>query len=150
MLDGYCYPTTRSKAMALKERFDDPKRLLAGVRRRAMKMFVSQPEPQATPPRDDDDGDAFFPGDPTRAQMASDLRALAARKVAMLSVNTGEWLAYKYEGQLRDAFREIDLAPLLVERRFEAADHLYFTRAERHELLSLVTSWLRERFRTAS
>ncbi len=143
MLDGYCFPTTRSKAMGIRERLDDPMRLLAGAKRRAMRMFLSQPPPK---PVDDDEGDAFFPGDPTRVQMEADLRALAARKVAMLSVNSGEWLAYKYEGQLADAFREVELAALLTEKRLEAADHLYFTRAERSALLDLVTSWMRERF----
>ena len=60
---------------------------------------------------------------------------------------SGEWRhSYRYEGQLREAFKEIALRPLLAEHLIAAAEHLYFTRPERTRLLTLITAWLQERF----
>lgn len=141
MLDGYAFPTTRSSVMALGDRLDDPLALLAGAKRRAMRLLRDQPTPAV-----DEEGEAFFPGDPTRAQMARELHALAARDVGLLYIYSGEWRTYRYEGQLRDAFRDPTLKPILTERLIADADHLYFTRPERTTMLAMLTSWLGDRF----
>ena len=143
MLDGYSYPTRRSALMDVGERLANPRALLAGAKRRLVRRISSVPPP---PPREVE-GDAFFPADPTREQMASDLGALAARNVGLLYIYTGEWRAYRYAGQLQDAFKEVPLGRVLTERMIGTADHLYFTRPERTAMLGMVKTWLRERYR---
>lgn len=147
MLDGYAYRTARSSLMAARERLADPRALVATARRLLKERLdrESASEPLREPAREEE-GDAFFPGDPSREKMAADLRALAARRVALLYIYTGEWRAYRYAGQLRDAFPRVPLGTLLSERRIESADHLYFTGPERIAMLGMVKQWLHERF----
>ncbi len=148
LLDGYAFPTMRSKLMQIRSRLDRPLALLAGVNRRFSRMLNAEPAPQTGP--SEDDGDAFFPKDPTRDEMAKDLAALAARDVNLLCVFSGEWQDYRYEGQFRDAFHEVELQPILTERLIDKADHLYFTPPERTALLTMVTAWLQQRFQIAT
>jgi pimeloyl-ACP methyl ester carboxylesterase len=143
MLDGYAYPTTRASLLAMAERLAHPRALLAGAKRRLLGRPNAGPSPSPPP---EEEGDAFFPGDPTRDQMAKDLRALSQRRVQLLYIYTGEWRAYRYAGQLRDAFRDVPLGPVLSERMIDTADHLYFTRPERVAMLGMVKQWLHERF----
>jgi len=143
LLDGPAYATKRYLAMRLRQRFDHPLDLLAGMARRALRwMRATRPTTRIEP----DDGETFFPASPTREQMAKDLHMLAARNVALLYINSGEWQDYSYRGQLREAFKEVPLGPLLTEHRIASADHLYFTQPERTLLLDTVRSWLQERF----
>jgi pimeloyl-ACP methyl ester carboxylesterase len=144
MFDGYAFPTMRSLAMGVRERLDEPLALLSGAGRRAMRLLSGKPAAAPAPSPFHDEG--FFPGDLTRLEMARDLQALAARNVGLLNIYSGEWRTYRYEGQLRDAFPELALRPVLTERLIESADHLYFTSPERTAMLGMVTSWLRERF----
>jgi hypothetical protein len=143
MLDGYAYRTARSSLMAASERLAHPRALVATARRLLTERMHGEPPP---PPAEEDEGDAFFPGDPPREKMAADLRALAARRVALLYIYSGEWRAYRYAGQLRDAFRDVPLGALLSEQMIGTADHLYFTRPERIAMLGMVKQWLHERF----
>jgi alpha/beta superfamily hydrolase len=148
MLDGYAFPTAKSKAMGLitevRDRLEDPLALIAGAKRRAMRMLTAKPTPP--PAAQQEDGDAFFPTDPTRAEMARDLQTFAARNLRLLCIYSGEWQTYRYQGQLQEAFAEVPLQAVLTERMIGTADHLYFTRPERTALLSTVKAWLRERF----
>jgi hypothetical protein len=143
MLDGYAYRTARSSIIAARERLADPRALLVTARRLLKERLQREP---ASGPRHEEEGDAFFPGDPSREKMAADLRALAARRVSLLYIYTGEWRAYRYAGQLRDAFPRVPLGPLLSEQRIDTADHLYFTGPERIAMLGMVKQWLHERF----
>jgi hypothetical protein len=143
MLDGYAYRTARSSLMAARERLADPRALVHTARRLLQERLEREP---ASEPQREEEGDAFFPGDPTREKMDADLRALAARRVALLYIYTGEWRAYRYAGQLRDAFARVPLGSLLTERRIDGADHLYFTGPERIAMLGTVKQWLHERF----
>lgn len=147
-LDGYAFPTAKSQAMGLitevRDRLEDPLALIAGAKRRALRLLSARRA--ASPAAETDDGDAFFPTDPTRAEMARDLQTFAARQLRFLCIYSGEWQTYRYEGQLQEAFSDVPLAGVVTERLFGSADHLYFTRPERTELLSTVSSWLRERF----
>ena len=144
LLDGYSYPTMRSKMMHVQSRMEHPLELLAGVNRRFTRMLNGESTPQSTVAVDE--ADAFFPKDPTRDEMARDLGVLAARNVNLLSIFSGEWETYRYEGQFRDAFREVELEPILTERLIDTADHLYFTRPERTAMLEMVISWLKRQF----
>jgi hypothetical protein len=150
MLDGYAYATARSSLMVAGERLSHPRALAAAVRRRLRRRFGDRsgvpPSESAPPPAPEDEGDAFFPGDPPREAMARDLRALVARRVPLLYIYSGEWRKYRYAGQLRDAFRDVGLGSLLSEHLIDDADHLYFTHPERSAMLGMVKQWLHERF----
>jgi hypothetical protein len=146
MLDGYAYATTRSRLIAARERLSDPRALVAAVRRRVRKRLGRGPSEAQPPPAPEEEGDAFFPDDPSPETMARDLRALAARRVPLLYIYSGEWREYRYAGQLRDAFRDVPIGSLLSERLIESADHLYFTAPERTAMLGMVKQWLHERF----
>jgi pimeloyl-ACP methyl ester carboxylesterase len=143
MLDPPAYPTVRSRVMQLLDRLGDPLQLLGGAKRRAIGLFQPKTKPLTMIP---DEGEAFFPETPRRDQMASALQTLASRKVNQLYVYTGETRDYRYEGQLRGAFQELDLVSVVTERRLARADHLFFTKPERAELLAIVSSWLREHY----
>lgn len=149
MLDGYAFPTPKSKAMGLvaevRDRLEDPLALLAGAKRRALRMLSAKPT-TTSPQAQQEDGDAFFPTDPTRDEMARDLRTFASRDVRLLMIYSGEWQTYRYEGQLQEAFGEVPLSSVLSERMIGTADHLYFTRPERRALLATIHAWLKERF----
>jgi pimeloyl-ACP methyl ester carboxylesterase len=144
LFDGYAFPTPRALAIAVRERLDEPRALVAGAVRRGLRLLGVQPAPVAAPSPFDRDG--FFPRDLSRPEMEKDLRTLAARNVGILSIFSGEWRTYRYEGQLQDAFPAVPLRPILTERFIETADHLYFTPSERKTMLGILTSWLRDRF----
>jgi pimeloyl-ACP methyl ester carboxylesterase len=146
LLDGYSFPTLRSNATKLRERFEDPIAVLLSARRLIARLISGRTVTMPMVVPREEDGAAFFPRDPTRAEMARHLALLARRRVGLLCVYSGEWRTYSYEGQLKDAFPELPLASLLVERIFPTADHLYFTQPERAQLLSTVIGWLRDRF----
>ena len=142
LLDGPAYPTARYWAQEAWQRRHRPMATLRHAARRALRLLTSKSPPKRPA---DTDAEAFFPPDPPRAQMADDLRALCARGVSLLSINSGEWRGYGYEGQLRDAFARVPLDRWLTERRFATAEHLYFTQPERAVLLDTICSWLEER-----
>jgi pimeloyl-ACP methyl ester carboxylesterase len=142
LLDGPVYPTIRSLALRVAAHLADPMALFARARRRTLRLFRSTPLPKLSA----DEGNAFFPSDPSRGQMAEDLRRLVSRGFALLYICSGEWRTYLYQGQLRAAFRDVPLDGVLTERLFESADHLYFTWRERTALLETIGLWLRERF----
>lgn len=144
MLDGPAYPTLRARATRLLDRLADPLALLVAAKRRAIRTLNPKFEPVPRIP--DDDGDAFFPREPTRGQMATDLKALAGRKVGLIYIYSGEFLRYRYQGQLRAAFPKVALDSVLTERMLGTADHLYFTRPERTALLAIISSWLQKHF----
>ncbi len=143
LLDGPAYPTARYWALEAWRRRRHPIATLGKVARRTLGVLRASAHPPPAPA--DADLDAFFPPDPPRARMAEDLRALCMREVSLLSINSGEWRGYGYEGQLRDAFARVPLDRWLTERRFATAEHLYFTQPERAVLLDTICSWLEER-----
>ena len=144
MLDGYSVPTTRSRLMEFGSRLAQPLEMIGRVNRCIGGLLQATPKLAATLPKGESDG--FFPRDPTRNEMASTLTAFAARNLQLLCVFSGEWETYRYEGQLRDAFGNVEFGPNLTERLFDTADHLYLTRPERTAMMNTVTTWLQERF----
>ena len=144
MLDGYAYPTVRSRALEVRERLQEPRALIAGAVRRARRMLSGEAAP--TRRRSAFDREGFFPEDVSPERMAMGLRTLVNRGVAMLNVNSGEWKEYRYEGQMRDAFSDVPLGDLLTERLIESANHIYFTPRERASMLEILAGWLRQRF----
>jgi pimeloyl-ACP methyl ester carboxylesterase len=144
MLDGYAYPTVRSRTLEVRERLQEPRALLAGAVRRAQRLLSGEPAPKKR--RSAFDREGFFPEDVSPERMAMGLRTLVDRGVELLNVYSGEWREYRYEGQLQDAFPDVPLAGKLTERLIEAADHIYFTPPERAAMLDILASWLRQRF----
>ncbi len=72
---------------------------------------------------------------------------MMARGVELLYAFTGEWVsAYRYPGQMRDAFPRVPFGERLSERLIPEAEHLLFTRGERLLLLDVLAKWLKERF----
>jgi len=144
MLDGYAFPTVRSRTMDVRDRLDEPRALVAGALRRAKRLLDGQKAESA--PRSAFDREGFFPEDVTKPQMAKDLRTLVDRGVAMLKVFSGEWKTYRYEGQLQDSFPEVPMRGAVTERLIESADHLYSTPRERASMMEILSTWLRQRF----
>jgi dienelactone hydrolase len=143
MLDGYAYPTVKSRALEVRERLQAPRALLAGAVRRAQRVISGE---RLVKRQSAFDREGFFPEDVSRDRMAMGLRTLLDRGVAMLNIYSGEWKEYRYEGQLRDAFPDVPFAGKLTERFIETADHTYFTPQERATMLDILTGWLRQRF----
>ena len=135
--DGYSFPTLRSKLAGLRWRLEDPVGLVRGLIRH-LRPRSGGPAPAG--PADPDE--SFLPRWPKRQQAEKELDALVRRNVQLLYVFSGEWDVYRYEGQLRDAFPAVPFAGLLTERRIPRAEHLYFTRPERQQVLELVSGWL--------
>ena len=140
MLDGAVYSTVRASVMKTLERVT-PMRIARAAKRRLLRRLGLAATPARQP-----ELEAFFPSDLPRERMAGELRTLAARKVALLHVFSGEWDAYRYPGQHREAFREVPLDSVLTERRIPDADHLYLTKPERTELLETLKTWAQRRF----
>ena len=145
MLDGYAFPTIRSRALEVRERLEEPRALLAGAVRRAKRLLDGQ-RSDAAPPPSAFDREGFFPEDVSRAQMVKDMQTLIDRDVAMLNIYSGEWKTYRYEGQLQESLPEVPLRQHVTERLIETADHLYFTPPERNAMLDILSGWLRQRF----
>ena len=142
LVDGYVFPTLRSRLAALAERLGSPVRLTHLVLRKAWRSVrrLSQPQPAAAAGA----AGEMFPWPPP-AQVASDLALLRGRGVALLCVFSGEWARYRYVGQLADTFRDVAYGSRLVERRNGRADHLHLDRPARQELLETVGAWLEGR-----
>lgn len=142
LLDGYSYPTPRSRALAAVARLRSPLRLARAALRRATRLAGS-----AAPAPSLNDEDAFLPRWPSRARVEADLLGMMARGVELLYAFTGEWVsAYRYPGQMRDAFPRVPFGERLSERLIPEAEHLLFTRGERLLLLDVLAKWLKERF----
>lgn len=140
-LDGYVFPTLRSRLSEALQRLRQPSRLLRGALRRLFRLKSSPPASTTVSERE-----ALLPLWPARAAAETDLARLREREVSLLLVFSGEWHRYAYEGQMGDALRRVRLGELLTEIRIEEAEHLYFTRRERDQLRRTLGDWLGARF----
>lgn len=146
LLDGYSYPTLRSRLDAAADRLRSPLRLGRSIVRRAVRSLSAA---AASPLAGEDE--AFLPRTPPRDELEMDLRAMVSRGVQLLYVFTGEWShAYRYEGQVRAAFPRVPFGSTLTERLIPTAEHLFFTPPERARLLGILAEWLVGRFPGAS
>lgn len=141
-LDGYVFPTLRSRLGEATQRLRQPLRLAQSALRRVLR-FRSPPAPAG---RTVSERDALLPLWPGRSVVEADLRRMHERDVELFFVFSGEWFRYRYEGQMREAFRSVDLGKRLAELRIEGAEHLYFTRPERDRLRRALLDWLEGRF----
>ncbi|HEX7046983.1 MAG TPA: alpha/beta hydrolase [Gammaproteobacteria bacterium] len=109
-------------------------RLRAGGRRR----MESTPEEEAL---------AFWEGPgPDRDQLVMEFKSLCQRNVRQLQIFSGGSGDCSYEGQFRDAFKDVDFGELLDVCFFPEADHLYVLQTDRRRLLRTITRWLGKHF----
>lgn len=143
LLDAYGYETARSRILRMTELAAAPHRLLRGAARRVGRLFHrSVPENEILPGEE-----GFLPWTPSKSDVVRDLIRVRSRGVPLLFVYSGAWsLRYRYEGQLRDAFREVGLEDLLTEKLIPSADHTFLMRPEREAMLSTVVGWLERKF----
>lgn len=139
LLDGYVFSPPHPRPGEVVRRLGQ---LARGALRRVLRL---NPTP-ASAARAVSERDALLPLWPSRKAAEADLRRMLARSVALFFIFSGEWSRYAYEGQMREAFPDVDWGDLLTELRIEEAEHLYFTRPERDRLRSALLAWLEARF----
>jgi hypothetical protein len=104
------------------------------------KIFMkSEKEPQKT--------SMFSNSQPKRAQLASEMRLLVERGVAILCIYSGglpSW--YSYPTQFLDMFKDVDFQGMLQLEHFKNADHLYTAYSERRKLIECTRQWLNHNF----
>ena len=138
LLDGYVYLTLRSLFGDARERIRSPRRLARSVCRLAVRLAFGRGHAQIAIGEDH----ALIPPWPPRARVEADLRVLRDRGMALLYVFSAEWTAYRYAGQMNDAFRRVRYGPRLTEKQVAFAEHLYLDRRARAELLEIIRGWL--------
>ncbi len=143
LLDAYVYATTRSRLLLAGELAVSPRRMIRGALRRAGRLFKRRVSEVEILPGEE----GFLPWTPAKSDAARDLVRVRDRGVPLLYVYSGEWSRrYRYEGQLRDAFQDVQLGDLLTEKLIPSADHVFLTRSSRESLLSTIVDWLEREF----
>lgn len=137
MLDGYVLPTVRSRLDWLVARarpFDQlPRRAAGWVSRRVVRTRSRAPALERS---------EFLVPWPSKDKLKADLGVLGPRKAALLCVYSGEWLHYRYQGQLQAALGVPEAKGLVSEIRIPEAEHLYLDRTQRNRMLDHVGDWL--------
>lgn len=82
---------------------------------------------------------------PQPPALAAVLQQMADRGVEQLAIYSGSTKEYNYEGQLHDAFRNVDFRNRLEESYFPEADHTFTRLAHQQQLIARVLKWM-ERF----
>lgn len=142
LLDGYSYPTTRSRLRHYRSRVFQLDRWTAYVGR---KLGRSRGEDVASERTDDliIFENEVVPKDRWRAELAS----LIERKTSLLMIYTKLGpLAYNYERQLQDAFPDLRLDPAVTVRYFPDADHTFTLPSNRSDVIATIETWILERF----
>ena len=139
LLDGYSYPTTRSRIREQKARLLSAKRWGDF----AMRKFGRR-APAETAGRD---LVLFENEEVPKERFEKELATLVERGVRMLFVYTRFGpLSYNYQDQLFDAFPAIDLRPIASVVYFPGADHTFTLPGNRHKLIEDVTGWIGRNF----
>jgi pimeloyl-ACP methyl ester carboxylesterase len=143
LLDGYAYPTLRSRFEHYRTRVFQLDRWIGYVRRR---LGLA--------------GDGGAPGEDLvvfenevvpRDRFAAELAALIERDVALLMVFTGMGpLAFTYERQMHAAFPEIDLDRTVQVEYHPNADHTFTLPGNRERLMATIENWMSTRWTPAS
>lgn len=140
LLDGYVFPTLRSRLSRATARLRSPRGLLRRLGR--LLRQGGRGGARALP-----EDERFLPKWPRRSVAARELERLGERRVNLLFLYSGEWSRwYRYDGQMRDALGRLELGGHLSERQVPEAEHLYFTRPEREAMLASLIAWLEDRF----
>jgi len=142
MLDGYAYSTPQFLLRRYGPRLASPGAALRFVGRQVSSLVA--PQPDAAPSGDDDILSQDFP---PKDRIASELRQLVERNVALLFVYSGNWYLYfNYRDQIRDSFPDVPFGDRLTVEHFPEADHTYTLLEDREQLFATMLGWMRERF----
>lgn len=139
LLDGYSYPTVRSRIRYYLPRALELERWTGYVGRR-LGLATGATEDAAG----GDDMIIFENEVVPRDRFARELGELTERGTELFMVYTGLGpLAYNYEGQLEDAFPDLDLETNVTVRYYPNADHTFTLPGNRQRLIADVNWWMR-------
>lgn len=139
LLDGYSYPTTRSKIRHYRTRVFQARRWIGFLRR---KLGV-----EAT--ADDQSGDLIIFENEyvSRERFEGELGALLARDVQMLMIYTEMGpLAFNYPEQIHDAFPDLALDRSVDVRYYRGADHTFTLPGNRRKAIRDTVDWVSTHF----
>ncbi|MDJ0954060.1 MAG: alpha/beta hydrolase [Acidimicrobiia bacterium] len=140
LLDGYSYPTTRSRIRHYRSRVFQLSRWTGYVTRR-LGMQSGKSETDA------DDLIIFENETVPRDRWAAELKSLIDRNTKLLMIYTRLGpLVFNYERQLHDAFPELDLEDAVTVRYYPDADHTFTLPANRREAMTAIESWMLDNF----
>jgi len=139
LLDGYSYPTARSKIRHYRTRVFQARRWIGFLRR---KLGV-----EAT--ADDQSGDLIIFENEyvSRERFEGELGALLARDVQMLMIYTEMGpLAFNYPEQIHDAFPDLALDRGVDVRYYRGADHTFTLPGNRRRAIRDTVDWVSTHF----
>lgn len=138
LLDGYSYPTPRSRWRHYRNRILEPDRWARYAARRLRRAETAG---------DHSDDLIIFENETVpRERFARELTALLNRGTSLLMVYTGLGpLAFNYRRQLHDALPEVDLDPQVCVQYYPDADHTFTLPANRRRVLTDILAWMNAR-----
>jgi hypothetical protein len=116
----------------------------AGLLRRRLSSPAPPPAPAGAEPGDAElDLPTYVREFPPRERAAQDLCALLERGVRLCTIfSGGQADHYNYEGQFREAFREVDFRGRLLERHLPEADHIFTDLGHQQQVVDTLAGWL--------
>ncbi len=140
LMDGYSYPTARSRFEHYRERVFDLDRWKRYVMRRLGWSAQAEGAVQG-------DLVVFENEHVPKERFAAELTGLVERGTKLLLIYTGLGpLSFTYRRQLHDAFPDIDLERAAVVRFYPEADHTFTLPGHRERLLADIDAWMGARF----
>jgi pimeloyl-ACP methyl ester carboxylesterase len=142
LLDGYTYPTSKTRWVRLKRRLRGP--LLSAVLPWALRRLTALSVAIA---RRRGDALALVDNDrrfPSREEFAASMQTLVDRGVEVCLVYSGSLLPqYNYDDQFRDAFAQYGFATRVRSEYRPDIDHSVTPVGAQQQLLELVSGWAR-------
>ena len=134
-IDHYQYPTPRTLAIRLAQKFSEPRRALNFVRRKWRELTGR--------PREYDPGLLSFFEQPRRDVFVDDVRGFMERGMALFFLYTGEnQHDYNYPSQLYDVFPALRDYPRQTLHYVPRCDHTFTHEQMRGELIRALEHWL--------
>ena len=147
MLDGYAYSTTQFLLRRYGPRLASPGAALRFVGRQVSSLLTTLPAAPAPPEGQGEDDDILSQDFPPQERVATELRQLMERNVALLFVYSGNWYLYfNYPEQIRDNFPDVPFGDRLTVEHFPDADHTYTLLEDRERLFATLLRWVQQRF----
>ena len=144
MLDGYSYITYRYLINRFRHKLFSPAHWKNFIQSRLRNTFSRKKLTR----EETAEARANFWILPKRSKAARDYAVLLDREVRLLQIYSGSNLAYNYEGQFADAFKDINFGEFLKVCYIEQADHTYSILEDRNRLVSTIVDWLDANFKS--
>ena len=142
LIDGYSYPTTRSKIRHYRRRIFQLDRWVGYVARRLGTRSTTSAGP--------DDLIIFENEHVSRERFGAELGSLIDRRTDLLMLYTEMGpLAYNYREQLEEAFPELDLESCAQVEYYEATDHTFTLPGNRARAIGDIVDWMNSRYAVA-